>query len=761
MKSKSPTARVFSLARHDRYDALKSLLVNREIDADLRDAKGNTLLLVACQNGHKRIVKLVLREGADVNATNFQGNTALHFCYMYGFGDTLGAFLMQAAANDAIRNKRGLTCYEVFRQKGAGSPDASPSSSPGNYNESTESSSFGARKGKAERTATATSTATSNRRRGSASTTTTMLAANLAAEAAAAWPAETSPPRTTAAAAQPSPKRMAPEKPQEKPEEKPRTDTTTRCACPSCKTGRKYRCVATVVAALLLGLLAGVVLTKYADRLGPLGRKHAPKLFVSPNNKAWSSFSRGKPSASKEDVKVEKEDVKMTTDPSGKVKVTGKKAAERDRHASSAHGTLGRTSSEGGGTDMDNEGETLSWYEKAAVQGIAEAQVHLGTLYRTGDGVEKSHEKAKEWYEKAADQGNAEAYFNLGLLHENGEGTAGKDLQLALKCYSKAAELGNVHGQYLLGMYFMEGKGVRQNNTAAFEWSMKAALQNYPKAELAVAGMYSSGLGVSRSESKAAEWTKKAAMEGYDRAQYVFALMCRDGRGKYGAIAQAEAWYEKAAAQGYVRAQRVPLKDAKKLHQFDVLAHQNAATEEDFLQQKSSDAGSPAVVSYIVGGTRIPKAHSRRRECPQRCPLSRATSDCTSVAIILRENLSHRGSANGTDCGAEERQKQLNATKLLLLNVIKPLEQLCHTTVEIFAPAAAGAHTNLDKCDELQYEVATSIQRRVVSTSVTTALGHAESMRFGMNLFKEEMLQPRVEDCESLFSFTSFSFFSL
>ena len=67
MKSKSPTARVFSLARHDRYDALKSLLVNREIDADLRDAKGNTLLLVACQNGHKRIVKLVLREGADAD----------------------------------------------------------------------------------------------------------------------------------------------------------------------------------------------------------------------------------------------------------------------------------------------------------------------------------------------------------------------------------------------------------------------------------------------------------------------------------------------------------------------------------------------------------------------------------------------------------------------------------------------------------------------------------------------------------------------
>ena len=39
---------VFSLARHNRYDALKALLVNREVDPDVRDGKGNTLLLVAC-----------------------------------------------------------------------------------------------------------------------------------------------------------------------------------------------------------------------------------------------------------------------------------------------------------------------------------------------------------------------------------------------------------------------------------------------------------------------------------------------------------------------------------------------------------------------------------------------------------------------------------------------------------------------------------------------------------------------------------------
>ena len=52
---------VFSLARHNRYDALKALLVSREVDVEVRDAKGNTLLLVACQNGLRRIAKLVIR----------------------------------------------------------------------------------------------------------------------------------------------------------------------------------------------------------------------------------------------------------------------------------------------------------------------------------------------------------------------------------------------------------------------------------------------------------------------------------------------------------------------------------------------------------------------------------------------------------------------------------------------------------------------------------------------------------------------------
>ena len=69
-----------------------------------RDSKGNTILLVACQNGLRRIAKLALRFGADVNVQNHKQNTALHFCYTYGFGDTLGALLLEAGADETLIN---------------------------------------------------------------------------------------------------------------------------------------------------------------------------------------------------------------------------------------------------------------------------------------------------------------------------------------------------------------------------------------------------------------------------------------------------------------------------------------------------------------------------------------------------------------------------------------------------------------------------------------------------------------------------------
>lgn len=52
---------------------------------DGTDEHGNTLLHIACQNGHKRLAKILLRGGADVNLQNMRGQSPLHFCFAFNY----------------------------------------------------------------------------------------------------------------------------------------------------------------------------------------------------------------------------------------------------------------------------------------------------------------------------------------------------------------------------------------------------------------------------------------------------------------------------------------------------------------------------------------------------------------------------------------------------------------------------------------------------------------------------------------------------
>ena len=72
------------------------------LPVDSRDTHDNTLLLIACQNGKKRIVKLCLRYGADLNAKNRAGNTALHFCFMYEHLELFDYLLGKGAGDEAL-----------------------------------------------------------------------------------------------------------------------------------------------------------------------------------------------------------------------------------------------------------------------------------------------------------------------------------------------------------------------------------------------------------------------------------------------------------------------------------------------------------------------------------------------------------------------------------------------------------------------------------------------------------------------------------
>ncbi|KAL7430911.1 hypothetical protein ACHAXM_002416 [Skeletonema potamos] len=102
---------IFSLARHARVSEVEALLI-RGVPITSRDENGNGILSIGCQNGSKRIAKLALRFGADINEQNESGNTALHYCYLYQ-KEALGKYLIKKGADTTIRNHQGRLFSEV------------------------------------------------------------------------------------------------------------------------------------------------------------------------------------------------------------------------------------------------------------------------------------------------------------------------------------------------------------------------------------------------------------------------------------------------------------------------------------------------------------------------------------------------------------------------------------------------------------------------------------------------------------------------
>eukprot|EP00931_Biecheleriopsis_adriatica_P072889 TRINITY_DN47276_c0_g1_i1.p1 TRINITY_DN47276_c0_g1~~TRINITY_DN47276_c0_g1_i1.p1 ORF type:complete len:1210 (+),score=282.39 TRINITY_DN47276_c0_g1_i1:26-3655(+) len=97
----------FSFVRHNRFEAVEALIQQENDILVARDEYGNNLLHIACQNDHRRIAKLLLKNGIQVNDQNNRGNTPLHYCYQYNFMQ-LSDYLIAHGAEETLANKAGL-----------------------------------------------------------------------------------------------------------------------------------------------------------------------------------------------------------------------------------------------------------------------------------------------------------------------------------------------------------------------------------------------------------------------------------------------------------------------------------------------------------------------------------------------------------------------------------------------------------------------------------------------------------------------------
>jgi len=106
---------VIKLVKQGKYDEVEEKFCSHDwvVPVDYENAEGNTIFMICCQYGSKRIAKLLLKKGSSINKQNLNGHTCLHYAFGYGFDD-LGRYLINKGADDRILNGEGLTCYEGF-----------------------------------------------------------------------------------------------------------------------------------------------------------------------------------------------------------------------------------------------------------------------------------------------------------------------------------------------------------------------------------------------------------------------------------------------------------------------------------------------------------------------------------------------------------------------------------------------------------------------------------------------------------------------
>lgn len=228
-----------------------------------------------------------------------------------------------------------------------------------------------------------------------------------------------------------------------------------------------------------------------------------------------------------------------------------------------------------------NLDQAADWYEKAAMQGNAEAQYLLGMLWLPssideflGTPLQRPRDAAKAatWFEKAAKQKHVEAAYQLARLYAQGNGVAQNNV-IAFQNYLIAAEQGDAQAQFDIGLMSYQGnapipwisveggfgydfKKAEALQTfvvdyvRAADWWRKAAAQGHAGAQNQLAHLYFEGKGVPKDPLQANEWWQKAADRGDGEAQNNLGISYLAGVSLPKDTSKAFEWFLKSAMQG-------------------------------------------------------------------------------------------------------------------------------------------------------------------------------------------------------------------
>ncbi len=120
----------------------------------------------------------------------------------------------------------------------------------------------------------------------------------------------------------------------------------------------------------------------------------------------------------------------------------------------------------------DAKGDSFTAINERARKGDAKAQYQLGVIYEKGEDQEQNFYKAVRWHRKAAKQGHAKAQAHLGELLAIGQGVGEVNYKEAIKWMQMAADQGQGMAQIFLATIYSEGAGISipKNYVKGYMW---------------------------------------------------------------------------------------------------------------------------------------------------------------------------------------------------------------------------------------------------------------------------------------------------
>ncbi|KAJ3412433.1 hypothetical protein HDV05_000737 [Chytridiales sp. JEL 0842] len=234
---------------------------------------------------------------------------------------------------------------------------------------------------------------------------------------------------------------------------------------------------------------------------------------------------------------------------------------------------LGKAFLNGTGGVAVNPVAAMDWFQMAADQGVAEAQVQVGVILEEGlllkkkgkgessakkgkaaEIPEEDLRRAADMYKRAADQGDTDGMTKLGRCYMNGWGVKKDEVKAAI-WYKVAAHLGGPRAQNQLGWCYWKGKGVPKDWKEAVKWYKTSAAQQHPEGQINYGLSFLYGWDGVTDHIEAVKWLWLAAENNVQAACLELGVCIEKGNGVQKNPSVAVLWYKKAAEMGYARAQ--------------------------------------------------------------------------------------------------------------------------------------------------------------------------------------------------------------